>query len=386
MKVFATFGLLLLIFNPLKAGDLGRLTQLEHIYQPAVLIGGTNSVGFAHIGLSPVSEIGRANPAALFAFDAVRAGISFKQATTLRDLPIKDMKTQTRYGLLPTAAAIAVPWKKFRFGLAYQHSYATRIDFGELQITTIQNQDGTGETTRPISESNIYTIAALAAYRLTPGLFKNDKLTLGISLRENFFKKHDTILRTDGKFSAFNTNWTIASLYKTGIYSLGVVYEKGLSFSGNFKISGLQTVTQNGGSLATPISLKQPDIVRGGFSIQATNSLTLSATYSFYFWQNIAGSDYKNRKSFSGGLIFRPKNVPDWISGVSLSFYRSIRGYKSSRATTEKELAFVDAGLQLNIRNFDLLLQLRDSHLFDDHTFQQTSIGISLEYPLPFCI
>ena len=388
MKFIFSFLLIFACVTTLFAGDIGRFTHLEPVYQPAVQIGSANSLNFAHIGRAPVANIALANPAALFGFKSIRAGVRLVQASAMQSKPFEGITTttQTAYGFLPTAAALVVPWNGFRLGLAYERSYSTRIDYGEIPVITIQNPNGTGETHRPISETNIYTLSALGAYRLEPNLVRGDQLTLGISVRENFLKKQDVDYRAKGSASASDINWSIGSFYSMarGRYGLGLVFEKSRTFSGVYNVSGLQSENQAGNILDAKMVFKQPDVLRGGFSLRAAANLRLSATYNYYLWQNISESTYKNRMAYSVGMIYTPASIIPWIDGLNLGFYRSIREDKSTGFSPERELSFISAGARFNISDWSVLLQLRDSHLLGQNVYRQTSASVELEYALPY--
>ncbi len=378
---------LLLIFGcigVLFAGDTGRFHPMEPVNQAGIQISGANSLNFAHMGLSPVADIGLANPAALFGFKSIRAGLRLNQASALHSPILENVTTQTTYGILPAAAALVAPWKGFRFGLAYQRSYSTRIDFGEIPVITIQHPEGTGETYRPISETNIYTVSALGAYRLEPNLVGNDQLVLGVSIRENFLKKHDTFWRAEGNAFVPGINWSIGSFYSMDScrYGLGIVFEKGMALSGKFKISGLQFENQTENNLDAKIVFRQPDVLRGGFNLKATNNLSVSATYNYYLWEYVSGSNYKNRTAFSVGMIYTPTSIQPLIDGLNLGFYRSTRENIYAGPVAEKELSFISGGVRFKISDWSVLLQLRDSHLLGQNVYRQTAGSLSLEYAL----
>jgi len=97
---------------------------------------------------------------------------------------IADITMDGQY-LLPSFGQISVSTGNFHWALAYASLYDRAYDYGEVEITTVENPEGTGEMASGSDRVRVHTAIASAAFVL------DDRFSVGLSAGANVVTVHN---------------------------------------------------------------------------------------------------------------------------------------------------------------------------------------------------
>lgn len=103
-----------------------------------------NSSGNSSID-NNISNIGFMNPAAISNFSNYSFGLSYQLSSEIEEGWIADIGTTRKNDWIPQSAGAVIKFDDFSFGLGFGQKYNGSLDFDSIQITTVQNPDGTGK-------------------------------------------------------------------------------------------------------------------------------------------------------------------------------------------------------------------------------------------------
>lgn len=351
-------------------------------------IGELNSFGTSGL-YNSVSNIGSINPAALNNFDDISFGFAYQFETNINEAWIVNIGYKRHTNFIPQSAGVLIPYKNFRIGLSTRQGYNGIMDLGLLEVSTIQNPDGTGEFIDLQITTILYDYSLLASYSI-----KNIIDDWNLSIGGKFTTAHMTNeLLSFGNISLnFNGNyWTgglmLEKRYETNKYiQFGLLYEKDLNL----------TEHQDGGITATPISdssrpapyvIAPPSVaqfparLKFDFDISMVPDFKFLGCISNIYWNNI-DSGNPNEIEYSGSVVY---DFSDKVSS-SVGFYSTRKEYSPSLNTffnINKSLQafFITLGTDIKINNLSIDISLADSHLLSGVWRKQTvgKIGIGYE-------
>jgi len=143
-----------------------------------------NGYGFSHGVISTISNISSGNPASLSDFQRLSLGVSGQYDTKINTAWIAGIGYQRVENKRPQSAGFVLPHKNFRLGFGISQKYSTALDFGEVEITTVEEPEGTGETFNVTHNTFVQSKSALIAYSLQ-NVFSNEKISVAVQYNIN---------------------------------------------------------------------------------------------------------------------------------------------------------------------------------------------------------
>ena len=138
-------------------------------YVPIIPAGFTNPLLNAHgnSGLfNDVANINSMNPAALQSFNNPAIGFAYQFDQKLDEAWVAGIGSERISKSLPQSIGIVFPINNLRIGLAAHQKYNSRLIFGAIEMTTVEDPDGTGETFTPKYKTRVFSYSALTSYTL----------------------------------------------------------------------------------------------------------------------------------------------------------------------------------------------------------------------------
>ncbi len=362
------------------AGDAYRMgTTTRSYFLQGIPVGYFNSIGFSNITSVSAAEISGANPASLANFSSLEVGINFAYWT----------QTDYVYGIqisrpkqwLPSSFGFIYPFKNFHFGLAYRQKYAEYMDYGDIEILTVQNPMGTGEFHHFTDETIIHSPSAILAYSLHNLFNAEDCLSFGLQISWDVWREEESIAESKGRINADYLSFKIGTLYRPNQQlAFGAFYARGDDLKGEFEFdSMLPAIPDPGSFVQIPVTynFKLPDELAFGLSAKTVENLSLSATLNAVFWSQVY-NEYQDQLDFSVGTIY---SLSDRLA-FSLGFYQTDRNLKGDNIYTgyAHNASFAGTGVRGRIWNMDLRLEILDSHLFSAKYMKQTRIKLGMDY------
>lgn len=345
---------------------------------------GTSSI------INDVSNLGFMNPASISEFENYSLGISYQFNTSIDEAWIADIGLSRIHNFYPQSFGAIAKWKDFSFGLGFGQKYNESLDVGEIQVTTIQDPDGTGEFIIPVIEKLIHTYSFSASYSFKELLKTTNEFSLGFRYNLNRFHEYDEIGELVGEaedfFHSFNFGlFSSLSLDEARNIYFGFSYETKSEFKAQFEINS-EIVLPDPTSPPTYTQVESyligstPAELRLDCGIDAISSLKFLLNLTTIFW-NDESDDVKDQFEFSTSALYE---FNEQFSS-SLGFYYSDYKFKEtyfSQLNSELNAFFITAGLKFNYNIFSADLAIADSHLFSGDFRKQTigklAIGVQL--------
>lgn len=368
--------------------------------QTLILIQGFNNGLLSSLGsssiINEIENINSFNPSALNRFNGLSLGVSYQTVSNIKEAYIAGIGYSSIKNNYPQSFGVAYSLGDFKIGLGFGQSYNARMDIGEIQITTVENPDGTGQTFEPIFESTVLSYGVSLSYSLQGIVENGDELYLGLRLNRNVLDYYEKLnmVTIEGKMFCYNAAVGISyylNLDQNRKLGFGLFYESGLSF--------LKRVEMNYDNYTDPVQPKgiYYRIVSSSFALTGNipSKLVLDSYYklnnefeflagtSLIFW-NSSDKGLSNQVNFSGSVIYTPLNLINF----SIGFYNSTKSYKDDsineifKVDNNIDALFLTAGIKINYSNFNLNMSFADSRLLSDNWRKQTMLKIGLGYNL----
>ncbi len=383
MEKYLRVILIILLFTLSCFAQLRGPNQL-FVYPQSLTIDSYNSIGFSNMNVSAVSDISSANPASLYQFENISFGLNYLYLSKTKlysDISLTSSK------VLPLVTfGFIYPLNNFRIGLAYHQKYNNYLDFGKMEIITIENPEGTGEFFISYSERIIHSPSLLSSYTMID-IFGDDKLSIGLQVFWDFLKIEDKMYKTKFHLEGNSLSWKLGVLYeyKKEIF-FSCIYEKGNKLEGEFEIEdGLifLDIDEDGNKipqLRPKYFMKLPDKLSFGITVEVLNKLILSMSASSVFWESV-NDTYKNNLDLSASTIFK---LNQYVM-LSLGLYNSDFNNKTSGyyySGMNYNSSFIGIGVNWRINNFNILCELIDNSLYSSEIRKQTQVKLGLNYSL----
>ena len=271
-----------------------RLFILPQGFTASALSGAGPSLAF---GVT-LGDAGRANPAALAAFDGAAVGLAYQLETSVEDGWLGGISYEAANGVRPQSAAAVVPVGAWAFGLSYQQRYAATMDFGEVPYQTIDNPEVDPSATFDMEwASRLTTVAPQVAYRAS---LETGELALG--LRVGFgYGQFESEVRTEGDldpafaggdyedFSDWGTQVAAGVSYRTDGVGLALYYESALRIEGTRAVRfivGIPVEEPDIRTLDLPISDAIPARVAVSGDVEVQPGVRVGADVARVFWKD----------------------------------------------------------------------------------------------------
>jgi len=335
--ILVSFFCLVLSFNVL--GQHGVIDAVN--FQHGLVLENLSSFGFVQNSNYAIENISSSNPASLINFDSMMVGISFQYVSNQEPGWLGGINHNRAYPFLPQSIGAVYPINNLRIGFGVSQRFNSLLDFGEMNVTTIQQPDGTGETFTAKDETLVVGFSNLYSYSFTSLINKDDALSLGIQFNLDRMDYYSKIWHTEGKADGFATSFGYGMHYKfqnrfnPGLFEIGFFFEKGSSFKEELKMNSnsnlvLTDLDSNdahrpNNSYVVPSSfdviVKTPDKLNYGFIFSPQNELHFSLNSRTVYWNKMREA-WKNCSEFSCSIIFDYSKTCGFPSGSILQIPR----------------------------------------------------------------
>lgn len=362
-----------------------RLIYLPHGHSMQRLSGGGNLVA----SQSSPTMITSVNPAAISAINGFAAGISFQLNSSISKAWLADIGYKQSYPFYPQSFGLAYGWNDFTLGIGAHQIYNGTIDYGELTLTVIDdNQTGFKEITKiyPQRREIVITNSAVFSYNFKNLLPLPGNLSFGIRYHWNVlhsrFEIENTIDFSDLLLQLAEWEATIsAANYAIGLcYSLetsalkvveaGFFYESPIDFE--------QYVNLNSDSKRFFASI--PAKLHAGGRMGLHNGLTVSANFSYYLWEFIHNTDELNQMEWVGNVSYAINRNLITTLGTLISDRQYDVDYDYFNMNQSLFVTYLTMGLLYQYQNYVFDFSLADSHLFSDDWRKQTILKLGIGY------
>lgn len=373
--------ILLLVFANLFAGDPDRIDPRNQIflYNQGFVLESLSGYGVSSSTRLPIFNISTGNPASMSSFKTFEIGFSNQFDSKVESFPIDDASFERINNLVPQSAGLIYPFQDFRIGAGFSQKYSAEILFNEIEITTVNDPQGTGETFSPTFKNAIHTASALASYQIPNLLSPTDQLSVGFQFNLNFLDADESIARTTAKLNANHANWKFGFSYSGGIertetFRLGLHFETGVKISGNVEFEGPGLLTSDPDSSmlgnneritanleSYPRYAEIPPQLVFGFLVSLSSKFLLLGDLGYSWWSNL-GEPYQNKLDFSNSLLFKASQNIGF--SIGLAFLQGFVG--------DSDAVYLSAGMIGRLNKFELHLALANSHLSSAEYSRQT--------------
>ncbi|KAA3611244.1 MAG: hypothetical protein D8M58_14835 [Calditrichaeota bacterium] len=341
-----------------------------------------SSNGFSYNFPTTLSQISGSNPAALVFFDTLAVGLSYQYNSNINEAYLADFGYINSYIGLPQSLAFVYPWNEsLTIGFSASQKYNSILDFGEMDITTIENPQGTGETFSSKRQTNIYAFSAIAAYDISRFL---SGVSFAIRVNYDYFRMKDKIWHLETNASGSSPSFATGVNYRIetghGQIELAGYYETGIDISGDLEYKGVNLIQTldpdpNNGSFQTPIInpstwkavAELPNRFHFGVNFRSATDI---------FLMELSYADWESAGLFKNSLDFST-SYGHPFSDQLLIFYGIFiinHKFKSKYLYSENKFnsKFLTVGANTLFNGFNIDIVIADSHLFSHKWHKQT--------------
>ena len=375
--------------------SLAQLTQpVKLIYLPqghslTRLSGGGNLVA----SQSSSTNITSINPAAIGEIGRLTAGVTFQMNSSISEAWAADIGYERNSQYYPPSFNLSYRLNAFALGLGSNQIYNGTVDYGEITMTVLDdNEMGYTEVgkTHPKRKEIVFKNSAIFSYNFKDLLNLPSDLSFGIQYNYNILRSSFEVkseidssdwnlypeeLEWDKKLSASNFAIGIKYSIETNVlkvFDVGIFYESQLDFDENIKINANKTKFYG----------HIPAKVHIGGQIGLYNGLTVSANYSYYFWELINGTNELNQKELIGNLTYLinqnfTTTIGALVTDQQYDINDDVFDINNSLFAT-----YLTMGVIHKYQNYEFDLSFADSHLFSNNWRKQTILKLGIGYCL----
>jgi hypothetical protein len=243
-----------------------------------------SSKGFQSSGINHPANMNSMNPAAIYAFESLSAGLSYQWDYYKMPNWYANIEHGRIHNTYPQSVGLVMPFNNVRLGLGFSQRFNSQLDFGKMEITTIDHPDGTGEFMHAIKNVRVFSYAGNLSYIIKP--FVSSKNTISVGLQGNYntlyinhtmYLDDETILSED-EDRTDNIGWKAGIVYdRAERIQIGLFYEKNPFFDDDL---------YKGDILVGKIRDKMPDKVILGMICYVGQSVSLSTEIAKVYRSN----------------------------------------------------------------------------------------------------
>ncbi len=369
----------LLIFLPLYifAGDDDRIPietnilKLPQGFQYNALSGNGYNIHFNEA----VSNISGVNPASIYIFQNIAAGLSYQFSTkidkTWESNNFIDFERSAERSKLeiPQSAGMVIPFGNFSVGIGFNQSYNLNTVSGPIKTQVSKPEDPYTpiDTVFNIeSETIAYAYSLTASYLFKSLLSRSDQLSLGANFSYNSIQDAEKGFGHNETYYLSGFLWSLGLIYNFQTnYSLGLYYEHGDKFQTElFKGYYLTSNFQDKVHLGIQVVIAEPIKFYGDVSYIQCDDTRVD-----------------NQFDYSLGFVYKPLK----IFSCSAGFFTNRFSYKNEETKPLSEplsnnAYFLTAGIKFFLQAIEIELALADSHLFSSEFRKQTLLKLSAAY------
>jgi hypothetical protein len=355
----------------------------------SLTISGLNGKGISFTASQHIADIGTGNPASVALFNQLTAGISFQLETKQKGPESFNYDIKRNNSWLPQSVGIMYPLDKFRFAVALNRKYSTRIEFEKVAITSPEMMDGTGEFFKPVFETSITSYSAIAGYRFDR-LLSSNQLTLAFRLNLDHLSNEEQVIIT-GRASGFSSSWAVGILADFELQPK-ISLEFGASYEKDVDIEETQTYESDGFLVQDPdtsgeiitdlppstlILAQIPGRLNFGAALKFTDLLTIDASFSQLYWSDISTSlnDIFEYTVSLNGVLTNGLGISAGILGTGLTY-----SSEPFSGADDLDALYLILGTRIEVQPIQIDLVVADNHLDSGKRREQTIIKAAVTY------
>lgn len=352
-----------------------------------------NSSGNSSI-FNDVSNVGFMNPASLSNFKNYAAGFSYQANTSIKEAYAADFGMKRVYNFYPQSFGAVGMYQGFTFGLGFGQKYNGTKEIGPIQISTVQEPDGTGEFFNIVEENSIQSYSVSTAYSFQEILESDFNFSFGLKYSLNRFHQYeniwDTEINSTGYYSSFALGLTSKFILdEQRELQIGVSYESANRFKADMEYENslnpiLYDPDPNGNPnnyavINSTLLYTSPSELNFDLALDANEELRLFSNLNINFWEK-ANSNMDTQIAYAFSVCYKANEV----LLTSVGFYYTDNRYENNYYDLDGKFysVFFTGGLKINIDKFNIDFALADSHLLSGDYTKQTigklAIGINL--------
>jgi hypothetical protein len=342
--------------------------------------------GLGNSGLiNSTSNLGFMNPASIGYLQNLSIGLTYQVNTPVYfPEPYDETNYDRVYNFIPQSFGAVYKYDDFTFGLSIGQEFNSKLDFGEIPVTSAQYPDGTGEYYTPVIEYMIENYSLSTAYNFEKSVFDEAEVSLGIRYTLNRFHGYEKLLSTVAEQATFASSIDAGILLKLEEMQFGLSFNSGKTFNAT-NSDDLQVRTTIPGTTSGSYVIETrgfeffiPAEINFDARFQLRDHLNLTAAINNVFWS----SDYSaftNQLDISSSIIYDTQNMLSGSLGLMLSNCFLVDDYDYEN---EFNALFIMMGINLKFENFNIDFALADSHLLSGEFRKQAIAKLGLELQL----
>lgn len=342
-----------------------------------------NSWGSSGI-INNVANISSMNPASIYKLKNLSLGLSYQFQTNLDTAWIAGIGTSRILNYIPQSLGGVVHYENFSFGIGFSQKYNGSLDIGPIEITTVNNPNGTGEYYYPKFENTIQSYTLSAAYLFKNTFTKNNNLSIGLTYSLNNFHSLESISTITANASALGSNLELGVHYDIKIneeqrIAIGTSYTTSVRIRNEIEYEGISTLipgTIRGDSLNYQINTLSYSILLNvpsewSFDIYFKPLLNLEfiGRINNIFWDNTT-DNVKDQLEISTSAIYTFNSTTNASFGLYYTGKDFVEDYFDINNKLYALYFLGGISFQINFLNVDLVVA--DSHLFSGDYWKQT--------------
>jgi hypothetical protein len=331
----------IIFYSILTAQDVPKINdEIPILYLPhGYIIESISGTGFQKIVRNNVSNINSNNPASASNFTELSFGLSCQFESLRQPAWTYDFKRKSKY---PQSLGLIIPIKMFRLGLGFNQRYSSILDFGEMELVTTEQPDGTGEYFNITKTEVVYSYSGIFSYSIKEVLGENNNLSLGLMSNINWLDLNEQIYTTEMDKQFTDYSYTLGIQYTVGHkYYFGLCYLNGPLFKDRFMFEGEEIY----------INQKMPDKMSLSFFYNMNSHIDISVNLDKVYWRQ-QSDDLLNYYDISSSIIGK------MTKQISLSLAVLSTGYhsKSYQKQINNNLygLYLLGGLNIRLLYFDV--------------------------------
>ena len=287
--------LVLVLLSMVYAGDPDRNSEKMQIslFQQGIETSSYNAIGFSNMLSSEICGIGNGNPATLSNFNNFSVGLHYDYTSKIDPFLFDELSFHRTKDWYPNSLGIVYPIGKFSLGLAYHKKYSGELDWGDIEITTIENPEGDPNNTYTIEdETFISSYSGIISYSNTDIFYSEDKLSVGLQISLDHFYDYTKIAHTEMEYDANDMSWKMGVNYKfSQLLALGILYEKGVDIIDNIDYPDEYGLGDSYDPYVVyrpeKFIVELPDRIAYGVQLYPIEKLSFASTISQVFWNDL---------------------------------------------------------------------------------------------------
>jgi len=396
----STFFLIIvsLFYSSLYAGDPERIgTNFLNLFPHGFVEEQLNGFGLRQSTNTTLANIGSGNPAVLSDFDQVSLGGSYQLSSRIEDAWSYGVDYKQNYTFWPQSFGVVYPLKNFRFAYGLGQKYNAIMDYGPLEVSTVEMPEGTGEFFDAYNEFLILSNSAILSYMINNLISKNDRLNLGIQYNVDHLSYKSKLWRNVATADGFASSFSAGIRYDVDLdlpaFQIGIFFENGIEFRGEAKLKNSESLIEvdpnppgNNDSLIIAdiptwsFQTRLPDKLSFGFFMQPIQKIGIAFNFTSVRWNKVSDNWDNSIDLSSTAILYPHKNL-----AFSLGYYQSQRKYNQEtnaifKIGSKADAFFITTGVVINTGNFIIDIALADSHLFSGDWRKQTISKVEIGY------